>query len=863
MVSGPHVFAHVEHLAPAGGIEWDTMQAGKAQTQIISAIVGSTFRYEGLSGEGVRESHEESTRSGKGGDDQQKKAAASPGRGQGDESEEAEEEDMSDVKMRDLLPIVKLQVATALCVPIMRKGGGKRGGEGTPVGVMMVLKEAMVHDDSLTAQPHEYSSGDIDILQAYCHQLPPLVEAINLRENQLLIARAYEAETINRHGAETLGTQEGEVIPVNLIRSSLDEVNKVLEADGARLFVKEEEAKGREPGFIMVESEKHGGHRAPRAVPLGRGVAWRTMNRQRSLLIHLARAERHLHVDAMIDCDSGGDMMTASLASCPLVIDLIGCIGTVQVARACENSRLAYSWHEMAILERLAAKVATTLSMQTLRKTSTKFEERLKSLAHVWDNVEEPVQAMERTLHNMRRDFSADVCSLYEVTQIADSTVLLLRGVASGHHVELPEQVPLKGILGTVVLDMEPIVASRDNMWGWDCPQFNPGIDLPLSDDLDLPEEEQKESTCNQIMAIPLRDPKQTNHVIGVVSLLRGHDGSGGSQERFGEDELLEAPVNIGLLVQLLTWAGTESRHSRSHDQRKRLMDVIMLIADTQDANNHGGNHRKRSSIAPNGDTTDEKAGSMRLDELLELARVSLAAQVAALHIVHKSGLLHMDILKRGKPKVIEKMSHEYYESSDDEYDENGISSVGKGDMASRKKKAIRGSNAQHHRPRKSNAALEEEDPGQTAQEKLQEGLWEDERKLRRCSIGQGIIGYCALTLETINTELGREAKKVPETWSDSPVEEGRLTDPENQLDIGVDIPPGVTPQPMAICCIPIIDVQGDCVGVLEVLNKESSFKGSVVQFTGSDITIMRILSTAFAMAMQEKGQTIATASTK
>jgi GAF domain-containing protein len=87
-----------------------------------------------------------------------------------------------------------------------------------------------------------------------------------------------------------------------------------------------------------------------------------------------------------------------------------------QVARAREDSRVAYSWQEMRVLEHLAAKVATTLSMQTLRKASSKYEERLRSMAHVWDDVAQPTQAMERTLHNMRQDFHADVCSLYEVT---------------------------------------------------------------------------------------------------------------------------------------------------------------------------------------------------------------------------------------------------------------------------------------------------------------------------------------------------------------------------------------------------------------------------------------------------------------
>jgi hypothetical protein len=261
---------------------------------------------------------------------------------------------------------------------------------------------------------------------------------------------------------------------------------EVLEADGARIFVKEEEsASGREPSFILVEASMKGSvytETAPRSVPLGRGVAWRSMNRQESILLPLVRGEKNLPVDPLIDCDSGGELATASIASCPLVNNLLGSSGTVQVARACEKSRMAYSWQDMCVLEQLAAKVATALSMQSLRKTSSNFDDRLKRMARVWDHgVTEPSVAMERTLQNMRAGFSADVCSLYEVTRIADSTVLLLRGVASCEGgVVMPAQVPLKGILGTVALDNEPIIASRDETWGWDCPQFNPGIDLPL-----------------------------------------------------------------------------------------------------------------------------------------------------------------------------------------------------------------------------------------------------------------------------------------------------------------------------------------------------------------------------------------------
>merc|ERR1711924_154567 len=98
------------------------------------------------------------------------------------------------------------------------------------------------------------------------------------------------------------------------------------------------------------------------------------------------------------------------------------------------------------------------------------------------------------------------------------------------------------------------------------------------------------------------------------------------------------------------------------------------------------------------------------------------------------------------------------------------------------------------------------------------------------------------------NTELSRpplhDSSQEPQAtlWAEG----GRLTDPENRLDIGVDIPPGIDAVPMALSCIPIMDQQtGVCVGVLEVLNKESPVVGSVARFTESDITIMRILTTA------------------
>ena len=151
-------------------------------------------------------------------------------------------------------------------------------------------------------------------------------------------------------------------------------------------------------------------------------------------------------------------------------------------------------------------------------------------------------------------------------------------------------------------------------------------------------------------MVIPLKDPKQRDIVVGVVSVLRGHDG--GPVERFGEAELAEAPVNIGLLVQLITWASTATRHKRSHEQRTRLMDVIMLIADTQEVSKA----RRASGIYSmpsqgSVDTASEGKGKgMRLDELLELARVSLAAQVAVLHTMDTmdTRFLKMHTVKRG-----------------------------------------------------------------------------------------------------------------------------------------------------------------------------------------------------------------------
>ena len=352
-------------------------------------------------------------------------------------------------------------------------------------------------------------------------------------------------------------------------------------------------------------------------------------------------------------------------------------------------------------------------------------------------------------------------------------------------------------------------------------------------------------------MVIPLKDPKQRDIVVGVVSVLRGHDG--GPVERFGEAELAEAPVNIGLLVQLITWASTATRHKRSHEQRTRLMDVIMLIADTQEVSKA----RRASGIYSmpsqgSVDTASEGKGKgMRLDELLELARVSLAAQVAVLHTMDTmdTRFLKMHTVKRGGLQHSDELLSEILDDTDEEGE--GMDASGKGDMSTRQETAIKGKKRYIRRQRSSTEmALTDEGEKELARAKAdaaaKEAEWNMQQRRRRCAMGQGIIGFCALTGETVNTELSREVYEL-----DGIQTSGRLRDPEDQLDIGVDIPPGLEPNDMALCCVPIVDLHGSCVGVLEVLNKESSYKGSVMQFSESDITIMRILSTAFAMALE------------
>ena len=345
-------------------------------------------------------------------------------------------------------------------------------------------------------------------------------------------------------------------------------------------------------------------------------------------------------------------------------------------------------------------------------------------------------------------------------------------------------------------------------------------------------------------MVIPLKDPRQT--VVGVISVLRGHDGSGGSTERFGEEELNHAPVNIGLLVQLITWASTASRHTASQENRKRLMDVITLIADTQDA--YSGESLKTASkkrqTASHRTDDSKKPSIMRLDELLELARVSLSAESAVLHTLHKStGFLHMSIVKRGTLKAVDE--HMLDMLSDEHETADGLDAAGKGDMSARQKSAVRGGGQQRQygrrKPSNTYEASEEErleeEAAARAQLRVLEADWERERQLRRCSMGQGLIGFSALTGESINTELARGSG-------------GRLTDPRDQLDIGVDIPPGVECKPMAMVAIPIIDTKGGgVVGVLQILNA-GTHGATVSKFTSNDLTILQIISTAFAMSM-------------
>jgi len=253
MVSGAHVFHHVEHLAPGHGIEWETMQSQCAQTQILSAIVGRNFQQDSTSGEEGDPGG--NVPGGNGGGTGGKSLApkmpsfirfeeAPRGRavsrsstvvsaGGSDNDDDSSGEGGETIqesrsKMINLLPLTKLGVTTALCVPIIRQ---RQGPGETPIGVMLVLKEAPVHEDGLTAQPHRYTSDDISILQAYCHQLPCVIKAVTWKENQRLVHRAYEASTRNRHGSNTFEASDPEGaarLPTELIKSSLSELLEVL-----------------------------------------------------------------------------------------------------------------------------------------------------------------------------------------------------------------------------------------------------------------------------------------------------------------------------------------------------------------------------------------------------------------------------------------------------------------------------------------------------------------------------------------------------------------------------------------------------------------------------------------------------------
>jgi len=293
-------------------------------------------------------------------------------------------------------------------------------------------------------------------------------------------------------------------------------------------------------------------------------------------------------------------------------------------------------------------------------------------------------------------------------------------------------------------------------------------------------------------------------------------------------------PSSLSLLVQLLTWSATEQRHRRSSEQRRRLMDVVALIADTEGgaAGNVGS---PRSSKGTGGGV--KLSGEMRLDELLELAQVSLAAHVAVLHTLDK-GMLQMSRIKFRQESNLKVGLGQ----------QEGASSKADSDVTLTPEFTTDAGADVPESPLPAQAPPITQPKGQVQQ---------------LCSVGQGIIGFCALTLQTINSELTwlkraevltTTAISSPQgiTTTTAPPLKERLVDPDDRLDMGVDIPSGLQPQPMAIACIPIADQAGVCVGVLEVLDKESPYKGSVARFTDSDIIIMRILSTAFAAAMQK-----------
>jgi len=101
------------------------------------------------------------------------------------------------------------------------------------------------------------------------------------------------------------------------------------------------------------------------------------------------------------------------------------------------------------------------------------------------------------------------------------------------------------------------------------------------------------------------------------------------------------------------------------------------------------------------------------------------------------------------------------------------------------------------------------------------------------CYPGRGLVGRCATSSELSNDHL---------TFT-----EGRFgVQARPDFDAAIDLPPGLSPKPMACLCFPLVTKAHVCLGVVQFLNKRELY-GAATRFLDSDITFCAWFARALA----------------
>jgi hypothetical protein len=86
----------------------------------------------------------------------------------------------------------------------------------------------------------------------------------------------------------------------------------------------------------------------------------------------------------------------------------------------------------------------------------------------------------------------------------------------------------------------------------------------------------------------------------------------------------------------------------------------------------------------------------------------------------------------------------------------------------------------------------------------------------RDALFGQGLVGLCAISRESVNTMLNEQGK-----------------DAEGQFDPSIDTPTGYTPTSV-LCGAVLLDPRTGCIGVMVIYDKKGPF-GDVVSFSAQE----------------------------